>query len=178
MLTEQIHVVSERGSVVDVAIHDALRDAAETLEARRIRVEASLASTVDLRDAHGVLRSSLYTIFRGVPWRLAPGGVLAVRTVDKAGGDIELSWGGVEVQETGPARGETPRGVFARGPNPDLFEVALVGLERFCRTRGGVIEKQETASGEGLVRRQFLFLLPSLERSSFSLPTRRGGLQW
>lgn len=161
--------------VVNRAIRDALRDAEEDYAQRGILVVPALTAEGRLRTHEDVLYQSVYTIFRGLPARLPAGAVLYVATEDRAGGDVELTW---EAREepgapTAPRAREELAARLREGPYGDLFEVALLGLDALCRSRGVLMERAEeqtrpTTSILDLtpkVRRRYAFLIPSLDRA-------------
>lgn len=163
----------EEACLVNRAVRDALRDGLAAYEDRGVLVLLHLDATVELRTEEPALYQAVYTIFRGIPDRLAPGATLFVRTRDRAGGDIELSWEAREVPPDKATQVEpTPRQALRHGPYGDLLELALAGLESFCRVRAGLLEDadppmQETTSFLSQaphIRRRYLFLIPSLER--------------
>lgn len=153
------------------AVRDALRDGHAAYEARGVLVLPHLEATLRLRTQEPALYQAVYTLFRGIPDRLAPGAALFVRTRDR-GGDVELSW---EAREVPPGEAEgappTPAQALRQGPYGDLLELALAGLEAACRARTRLREEadapgQETTSFLRLaphIRRRYQFLIPSLE---------------
>lgn len=159
------------GCQVNDAIERALRDGAAAYEERGVLVIPHLEATCRLATDAAVLEGSLYTIFRGLPDRLSRGATLFVSTRDRAGGDIELVWEAREAALPDP-RASDLRGTLKHGPYGDLLELALEGLERFCRVRGAVradTDGQEEARSTHLalapgIRRRYFFLVPSLQR--------------
>lgn len=154
---------------VNAAIEHALRDAAPAIEEQGIIVVKSLEATAVLATEDPVLHQALYTIFRGLPDRLAPGATLLVSTRDRAGGDIELIW---EARELASSAGDGTKIPLAHGPYGDLLELALEGLDAICRVRAGHQEEPERppVSSNVLqraphVRRRYFFLIPSLVRT-------------
>ena len=164
--------------LVNQAVQDALRDAEEAYVARGVLVVVELDACTTLETHEPLLYQAVYTIFRGLPARLAPGTTLFVSTQDRAGGDIELTWEAREDPEAAPAHGgdPDPRLLLRHGPYGDLLEVALLGLDSFCRVRSTARERPEaprplSATALDLspkVRRRFSFLIPSLSRDGWS----------
>lgn len=158
--------------LVNQAIRDALRDGAQAYEERGILVLPHLDATIRLATEEPSLYQATYTIFRGLPDRLAPGATLFVRTRDRAGGDIELSWEAREVPPDGGESDPTAREALRHGPYGDLLELALKGLEAFCRVRSGIEQDAEEPVVQSVtflrlsphIRRRYLFLIPSLDR--------------
>lgn len=159
------------GCQVNDAIERALRDGADAYEDRGILLVPHFEATCRLATAADVLEQSLYTIFRGLPDRLAPGATLLISTRDRAGGDIELVWEARE-EPLPPEVRANPGKLLRHGPYGDLLELALQGLEAFCRVRAAVREDMESevrspatylALAPG-VRRRYSFLIPSLRR--------------
>lgn len=149
-------------SVVDRAIARALQDAEAELRRRDVRAVTHLDSHEELDTARQTLYEAVYAVFRALPARLAPGSVLEVRTSDRPGGDIELVW---NVRETAPAPPMSRTSdVLRNGPYGDLFGLALVGLERICRTRAEHLQVPEPGPGGQLYHRRFMLLVPSLTR--------------
>lgn len=163
-------VVAPDRPVVNVAVTDALRDAAAAYEARGVLVVDHLDATAALATEDAVLYQSVYTLFRGLPARLTPGAALYVSTADRTGGDIELVW---ESREDVPPSLDagTARTVLAAGPYGDLFDLALHGLETLCRARAVHEETESGEPGRLRLRRRFMFLLPSLRREGTNVPT-------
>lgn len=156
------------GCQVNAAIERALQDGRSSYTARRVVVDLRLESLTTLATDEPVLDESLYTVFRGLPERLVPGARLSVWTRNRAGGDVELVW---EATETSlPSGSDVP---LAAGPHGDLLELAISGLETFCRARSGHVELDETrlALAPGVARR-YLFLIPSLRRTPGWHPAR------
>lgn len=149
-------------SVVDAAIRHALSEGAAAYAARGIRVEQDLDAHVALATRDALLYHALHTVFRGLPDRLAPGSVLHVRSRSKAGGDVELSWNGT--LERGPDRDGD---FWSKGPNGDLFALAILALERHCRARLGWFEMENGGT-------KVLALVPSLERNDVAFGRRAG----
>lgn len=154
---------------MNAAIEHALRDAAPVIEGRGIIVVKNLEATIALATEDPVLHQALYTIFRGLPDRLAPGATLLVSTRDRAGGDIELIWEAREVANTAADDARIP---LAGGPYGDLLELALEGLDAICRVRSEHHEDPERPPGSSNVlqraphvRRRYSFLVPSLIRT-------------
>jgi hypothetical protein len=164
---------------VNAAIEAALRASADAYEARGILVIRHLEATLRLQTEEPVLMQALTTIFRGLPERLAPAATLLIRTRDRAGGDIELVWEAREAPYQ-QAPGATRQEPLARGPYGDLLELAVAGLQEFCRVRTGYREQEDPAMDAGStfltlaphVRRRYLFLIPSLDRSATRLARR------
>lgn len=160
--------------VVNQAVRDALRDSEAAYAERGILVVPSLEAGPGLRNHDRVLYHAVYTIFRGLPYRIAPGSTLFISTVDKTGGDVELTWEAREEPggQAHPAGAPGPGEALSSGPYGDLLEIAILGLDALCRARGALMERQEAARGPvvtGLdlspkVRRRFSFLIPSLQR--------------
>lgn len=159
--------------VVNQAIQDALRDAEAAYAERGILVVSSLEAGEGLRSHDRVLYQAVYTIFRGLPHRVAPGSSLFITTADKAGGDVELTWEAREEPGSPAATAPPePAATLSSGPYGDLLEIAILGLDALCRARGAVLERPEAARGPSLsvldlspkVRRRFSFLIPSLHR--------------
>lgn len=153
-------------SQVNGAIQRALRDGASAYAERGIMVVEHLEATARLDTVEPVLDEAIYTIFRGLPYRLSPGATLVVSTHDRAGGDIELFWEARELVDAAVV-GEPLR----KGPHADLLELALDGLARFCRARGVHEDQQPIRAGTSNflqlaphVRRRYLFLIPTLSR--------------
>ncbi|HET6404422.1 MAG TPA: hypothetical protein VFH78_07235 [Candidatus Thermoplasmatota archaeon] len=146
---------------VDEAIRRALRDGEADYAARGVRVELDLRCRTQLRTEEPVLDRALYTIFRGLPARLAPGATVRISTRDMAGGDVEIAWEAVESAEPPPAE------AFTRGhAYGDLLELAIAGMETICRARSGRMEVEDaTLRLAPDVRRRYVFLVPSLDRS-------------
>ena len=174
--------MAEEPCQVNQAVRDALRDAQDAYAARGILVVPSLDATVTLATHDRLLYQAIYTIFRGLPARLAPGASLFVSTADRAGGDVELTWEAREDPGHAPAVPDPdPRILLRHGPYGDLLEVAMLGLGSFCRVRAAAMERPEPArplSATALdlspkVRRRFSFLIPSLARGDWS-PQRPG----
>lgn len=167
------------GSLVDRAIRDALRDGLDAYEQQGVLVLPHLESRTPLSTDEPTLYQAIYTIFRGLPERLAPGATLFIRTRDRAGGDIELVW---EAREVPHARepSPTPAVALGHGPYGDLLELAIIGLESLCRARGGVVEEPEDEVGESVtflrlaprVRRRYFFLIPALRRGGWPAERR------
>lgn len=169
------------GCLVNRAVLDALRDGATAYEGQGVLVLPHLDATYRLATNEPSLYQAIYTIFRGLADRLAPGATLFIRTRDRAGGDIELSWEAREVHDTEGEADSTAREALRRGPYGDLLELALVGLESFCRVRSGMQEEADAPMADSVtflqlaphIRRRYLFLIPSLERDPAWAPGRR-----
>lgn len=167
------------GCQVNAAIERALREGAPAYEKRGILVSRHLDATHRLATVDPALDQALYTLFRGLPARLAPGATLLVSTADRAGGDVELGWEAREVDVGAPADG-TP---LVAGPYGDLLELALAGLDAICRVRSAYREEPMTdtlGSSAFLklapnVRRRYVFLVPSLVREGNGVPASRRG---
>lgn len=175
-------LVAEEPCQVNRAVRDALRDAEAEYAERGILIVPLLSATTRLRTHEDVLYQSVYTIFRGLPARLPRGAVLYVATEDRAGGDVELTWeareepgakAAADDDSSCAAREEDEVAARLRqGPYGDLFEVALLGLDALCRSRGVLMERHEEATRPTTsildlspkVRRRYAFLIPSLER--------------
>lgn len=153
----------------------ALADARAAYDARGVIVAAVLEPESGLRAADDIVYWSVYTIFRGLPARLAPGAVLRVTSQPRAGGDVELTWDADEDADEGvaPSVG-TPAEALATGPYGDLFGVALLALESVCRARGGLMERRVgPPASSSLLRatrlhRRYMFLVPSAEREPYA----------
>lgn len=154
------------GGLVNRAISDALRDGAEACEARGILVVPDLEATgSDVDDPP--LYQAVYTIFRGLPERLASGATLYVRTADDVEGTM-LTWDATEGKGEGDAPDASVKDVMRRGPYGDLLELAIVGLEAICRARSEQWGAQATPHESGLtgldltprLRRRVVFLIP------------------
>lgn len=162
-------------SYVNGSIRRALRDGAPAYAERGIIVVEHLDATARLDTVDPVLDEAIYTIFRGLPYRLSPGATLVVSTHDRAGGDIELLWEARELVDPGVV--SEP---LRQGPHADLLELALDGLATFCRARGAHEDHQPIGAGASNflqlaphVRRRYLFLIPTLSRVGRSGPVRR-----
>lgn len=156
---------------VNDVIREALRDGAPSYAARGIVVEEDLRGETLLATSERVLETALYTIFRGLPARLAPGARLRISTRDRAGGDIELSWLAEETRAAGDGHAHPLAQDEAYG---DLLELALAGLEQFCRARSGHVEVDEgSLQGAPGVHRRYFFLLPNFRREPGWHPVRR-----
>jgi hypothetical protein len=169
--------VPEDPCLVNQAVSAALRDAGEAYAARGVLVVPSLEARARLATHDRLLYSSIYTIFRGLPARLAPGTTLYVSTTDRAGGDVELAWEAREDPSAAPVTPEPdPRVLLGAGPYGDLLEVAMHGLDAFCRVRAAASERADAPRGLSAtaldlspkVRRRFSFLIPSLERGGWA----------
>lgn len=146
-------------SIIDRTIGEALAASRASYQARGIRVLADLRASASLATHDPVVQGAFATLFRALPDRLVPGSVLDVRTLDRAGGDVE-----VEVEAEWLARADRR--------HSDLVELALAGLEEICRARSGRVELEARPDGSG-PRRRLLFLVPSLERAPGWHPLRR-----
>ncbi|HEX2022749.1 MAG TPA: hypothetical protein VHH36_08540 [Candidatus Thermoplasmatota archaeon] len=152
------------------AIREALRDGSAAYAERDVAPLLSLEATADEGWDDPVLHQAIYTVFRGLPFRLAAGSSLHVATLDRAGGDVELTWEAREVGLPSPSVSR-PSEPLAQGPLGDLFDLALLGLEEICRARSGVVERTPQdpvlaarARVAGAVPRRFFFLIPGPER--------------
>lgn len=158
----------------------ALVDARPAYDAKGVHTTASLEPESGLRAADEIVYWSVYTIFRGLPARLAPGAALRVTSAPRAGGDVELVWDADESIVDGQPVEATPAVALAAGPYGDLFGVALYALESLCRARGGLMERRvdppEASSlrPEARIHRRYMFLIPSAEREPFTPPQRAG----
>lgn len=154
---------------VSAAIELALDDAARAFDERGIILVKSLEAKTVLATEGPALHQALYTIFRGLPDRLAPGATLLVSTRDRAGGDVELIW---EARELASTADESTKTALTSGPHGDLLELALEGLDAICGVRSGHQEEPErlpltsnVLQRAPHVRRRYLFLIPSLVRA-------------
>lgn len=143
--------MSELERHVDAAIRQALDGAATAYAAHGIRVMTDLRASVRLETHDDVLEAALLTLFRALPQRLARDSQLEIRTLDMAGGDIELKVDGEWLPRS--ERGHS-----------DLVELALDGLASLCRARYGRVEIEEREDESG--RRRILFVIPSLAREA------------
>lgn len=143
-------------SIVDEVIRDTVAASRESYASRGIDLVLELGADVRLSTHDAVLREALVTLFQALPERLAPGSVARVRSVARAGGDVELV-----------VEGEwLPR---AARPHADLVDLALAGLEQICRARYGRMEITEASGNAG--NRRLLLLIPSLKRDGHWRPT-------
>lgn len=155
---------------VNEVIERALRDGEPAYRARGILVDAKLECTIALATVEPMLEQALYSIFRGLPERLARGATLRIWTRDRAGGDIELAWEAHE-ETAAPDADAHP---LTRGPYGDLLELALDGLSAFCRARAGHVETDEgTLQDAPAVHRRYFVLIPSLRREPGWSPLKR-----
>lgn len=135
---------------VQEAIERALADARQDYDAAGVIVVTSFEATHAIDASEPALREAIYTIFRGLPARIAPGASLFIGTVDRAGGDVELVWEARERVGVGDPGARGVRETLRAGPYGDLYELAMLGLESICRARAGYIER-ESPSGKGNV---------------------------
>lgn len=159
--------------LVNAAIEQALRDGAPAYEERGILLLPHLEAKAALRTEEPALRQALYTIFRGLADRLAPGATLWLRTRDLAEGEVELVW---EAREAPFAPGaSSARTALSHGPYGDLLELAIAGLETFCSVSTHLAEEREETSGAATtsflqlapqLRRRYRFVFPSLRAPS------------
>lgn len=150
---------------MNAAIERALRDGDSAYATRGILVLPHLEATTLLDEDDPALTEAIYTIFRALPERLAPGASLLIATRDRAGGDIELLWEASELLRAAKGDGKSP---FERGPYSDLLALAIAGLDDICRVRMATREDDVPRSGASSslmrvpprTRRRHLFLIP------------------
>lgn len=157
--------------LVNAAIEDALNDAAEAYAAQDVRVEARLEATLDLDTHPGTLYQALYTIFACTPHRVARGSVVRIRTEDRAGRDIEVTWERKMADDTPEGDGLALQHLLGDGRHGDLMELALLALEHACHARTGHFAI--TTSEEPLLADSAADVVPGVYRRVLALiPSR------